>query len=165
MNPCPCGYMGSKIKRCICKPGDIDRYARKLSGPIMDRIDIWVPVQHIDYDTLSHARIGEESKAVRLRVEKARDFARERFSKAGDIHITKNKDMKAKDIGAHIKLSTSTLELMKKLATSYTLSPRAYHRVLRLARTIADLKLSKDVTDADILEAFQYRPKLYQDRL
>lgn len=165
MNPCPCGYLGSKIKRCVCSPGDIDKYARKLSGPIMDRIDIWVPVQHIDYDTLSHARIGEESKTVRLRVEKARDFARERFLKTGDSHITKNKDMKAKDISKHIELTPSTLSLMKKLATSYALSPRAYHRVLRLARTIADLKLAQDVTDADILEAFQYRPKLYQDRL
>ena len=165
MNPCPCGYMGSKLKRCICKPSDIDRYARKLSGPIMDRIDIWVPVQHIDYDTLSHARIGEESKEVRTRVEKARTFARERFTATGDEHITKNKDMKAKDISKHVELQPATLELMKQLATSYILSPRAYHRVLRLARTIADLRQAQTVTDADILEAFQYRPKLYQDKL
>lgn len=165
MNPCPCGYMGSKIKRCICKPGDIDRYARKLSGPIMDRIDMWVAVQHIDYDTLSHARIGEESSDVGLRVKNARAFAQERFTKHGDVHITKNKDMRAKDIDKHIPLTPSTLSLMKKLSTSYTLSPRAYHRVLRLARTIADLRQSNDVTDTDILEAFQYRPKLYQDRL
>ncbi len=165
MNPCPCGYMGSKLKRCVCKPSDIDRYARKLSGPIMDRIDIWVPVQHIDYDTLSHARIGEESSDVRVRVEKARTFARERFTQKGDAHITKNKDMKAKDISKHIELTPATNELMKQLATSYVLSPRAYHRVLRLARTIADLKHAAHVTDADILEAFQYRPKLYQDKL
>lgn len=165
MNPCPCGYTGSKLKKCICSPSDIDRYARKLSGPIMDRIDIWVPVQHIDYDMLSHARIGEESKEIRNRVEKARNFARERFASKGDAHITKNKDMKAKDINKHIELSPSTLELMKKMSTAYTLSPRAYHRVLRLARTIADLKQAQDVTDSDILEAFQYRPKLYQDRL
>ncbi|MCF7844079.1 YifB family Mg chelatase-like AAA ATPase [Candidatus Gracilibacteria bacterium] len=165
MNPCPCGYMGSKLKRCVCKPGDVDRYARKLSGPIMDRIDIWVPVLHVDYDTLSHARIGEESKDVRARVAGARNFAQNRFREAGDHHITKNKDMKAKDIDKHIPLSPSTLALMKKLSTSYTLSPRAYHRVLRLARTIADLRQSSHVSDADILEAFQYRPKLYQDRL
>ncbi|MFA6608532.1 MAG: YifB family Mg chelatase-like AAA ATPase [Candidatus Paceibacterota bacterium] len=165
MNPCPCGYMGSKLKRCICKPSDIDRYARKLSGPIMDRIDIWVPVQHIDYDMLSHARIGEESEDVRLRVEKARNFAKERFASKGDKHITKNKDMKAKDISNYIELSPSTLELMKRMATTYTLSPRAYHRVLRLARTIADLKQSQQITDDNILEAFQYRPKLYQDRI
>lgn len=165
MNPCPCGYMGSKLKRCVCKPSDIDRYARKLSGPIMDRIDMWVPVLHIDYDTLSHARIGEKSADVRLRVAKARTFAQDRFSKTGDVHLTKNKDMKARDIDTHIPLSPSTLALMKKLSTSYILSPRAYHRVLRLARTIADLKQATSVTEADILEAFQYRPKLYQDRL
>lgn len=165
MNPCPCGYMGSKLKRCICKPSDIDRYARKLSGPIMDRIDIWVPVQHIDYDTLTHTRIGEESEDVRTRVIKARKFAEERFKNMGDPRITKNKDMKARDISKYINLSPASLSLMKQLATSYTLSPRAYHRVLRLARTIADLKLAKDITDADILEAFQYRPKLYQDRI
>lgn len=165
MNPCPCGYMGSKLKRCVCKPGDIDKYARKLSGPIMDRIDMWVPVLHIDYDTLSHARIGEESKDVRIRVAKARKFAQKRFEENGDIHITKNKDMKAKDIDKYITLSPQTLELMKKLSTSYTLSPRAYHRVLRLARTIADLKQATNINEADILEAFQYRPKLYQDRI
>ncbi len=165
MNPCPCGYMGSKLKRCVCKPGDIDRYARKLSGPIMDRIDMWVPVLHIDYDTLSHARIGEESKDVRVRVAHARTFAQQRFKAEGDGHITKNKDMKAKDIDKHIQLSDTTLTLMKKLSTSYTLSPRAYHRVLRLARTIADLRQATHVSEADILEAFQYRPKLYQDRI
>ena len=165
MNPCPCGYLGSKLKRCICKASDIDRYARKLSGPIMDRIDIWVPVQHIDYDTLTHTRIGEESKSVRERVIKARTFAQERFKKEGDVHITKNKDLRAKDISKYINLSPTSLALMKQLATSYTLSPRAYHRVLRLARTIADLKQATHITDADILEAFQYRPKLYQDRI
>jgi magnesium chelatase family protein len=165
MNPCPCGYMGSKLKRCICKPSDIDRYARKLSGPIMDRIDIWVPVQHIDYDMLSHARIGEESISIATRITKAREFARGRFVKNGDTETTKNKDIRAKDIEKHIALTPQTIELMKKLATSYILSPRAYHRVLRLARTIADLRLAEDVAESDILEAFQYRPKLYQDRL
>jgi magnesium chelatase family protein len=165
MNPCPCGYMGSKLKRCICKPGDVDRYARKLSGPIMDRIDIWVPVQHIDYDTLSHARIGEESESIAMQVKKARNFAQARFKKAGNMKLTKNKDMKAKDIDVFVELTPAVLALMKKMATSYALSPRAYHRVLRLARTIADLRQAAHVTESDILEAFQYRPKLYENRL
>ncbi len=165
MNPCPCGYMGSKLKRCICKPSDVDRYARKLSGPIMDRIDIWVPVQHIDYDTLSHARIGEESESIVLQVKKARAFAKERFEKKGNMKLTKNKDMRAKDIDTIVELAPPTLALMKKLSTSYALSPRAYHRVLRLSRTIADLKGAQHITEADILEAFQYRPKLYENRL
>lgn len=165
MNPCPCGYMGSKIKRCVCKPSDIDSYSRKLSGPIMDRIDIWVPVLHIDYETLSHSKTGEESSLVAERVRKARTFAQKRFENLGDSHLSKNKDMRAKDIEKYITLSQETLALMKKLSTSYALSPRAYHRVLRLARTIADLKQSETITEGDILEAFQYRPKLYQDRL
>ncbi len=164
MNPCPCGYMGSKLKRCICKSSDIDRYARKLSGPIMDRIDMWVPVQHIDYDTLSQASEGEDGEVVRAQVIQARDFALKRFKEKNST-ITKNKDLKAKDIEIHIPLHDQASTLMKKLSTSYALSPRAYHRVLRLARTIADLKQSQDVTEADILEAFQYRPKLYQDRV
>lgn len=165
MNPCPCGYMGSKQKRCICKPSDIDRYARKLSGPIMDRIDMWVPVQHIDYDMLANKEEGEGSVVVRKRVHTARLFARTRFTQAGNTRITKNKDMAAKDIEKHVHLSEPCLTLMKKLATSYTLSPRAYHRVLRLARTIADYRASDAICEADILEAFQYRPKLYQDRV
>jgi magnesium chelatase family protein len=165
MNPCPCGYMGSKLKQCICKPSDIDRYARKLSGPIMDRIDIWVPVQHVDYDTLSHARIGEESDALHAQVKRARQFARARFEKLGATHLFKNRDLTARDIGTFIDLSQPVLELMKKVSSSYALSPRAYHRVLKLARTIADLKQAQQVTEADILEAFQYRPKLYEHRL
>ena len=165
MNPCPCGYMGSKQRRCVCKPSDIDRYARKLSGPIMDRIDMWVPVLHIDYDVLSNKEEGEESALVRERVRCARDFAVARFKVHGNTVILKNKDMRAKDIEVHVTLDEACTALMKKLATSLALSPRAYHRVLRLARTIADYRGGNDVIEADILEAFQYRPKLYQDRL
>lgn len=166
MNPCPCGYMGSRVKRCVCKPSDIDRYARKLSGPIMDRIDIWVPVQHIDYETLSHVRGGEDSDALRSRVEKARTFARLRFlnrNESSMLHL--NKDMRAKDIAEYVKLEPPVERTMQTLAAKYTLSPRAYHRVLRLARTIADLKQQQHISDSDILEAFQYRPKLYEGRV
>lgn len=165
MNPCPCGYMGSKMKRCVCKPSDIDRYARKLSGPIMDRIDMWVPVLHIDYDTLSQKEDGEGSDSIRKRVVNAREFAQQRFISEGNTYLTKNKDMRSKDLERHTKLDEKSLALMKKLATSYTLSPRAYHRVLRLARTIADYRGSQTIAEQDILEAFQYRPKLYQDRI
>lgn len=165
MNPCPCGYMGSTHKRCICKASDIDRYARKLSGPIMDRIDMWVPVLHIDYDTLSHGKIGEGSDVVRTRVKTAREFARNRFREGGNALLSKNKDMRAKDIEEHVQLDEKCATLMKKLATASVLSPRAYHRVLRLARTIADYRGGNNISEADILEAFQYRPKLYQDRL
>ena len=125
---------------------------------------MWVPVLHIDYETLSEKREGEESSSVRKRVMAAREFAGRRFKKAGSS-LTKNKDMKSKDISVHTSLDEKSLSLMKKLSTSYTLSPRAYHRVLRLARTIADYRGGENISEADILEAFQYRPKLYQDRL
>lgn len=165
MNPCPCGYMGSKLKRCVCKASDIDRYARKLSGPIMDRIDMWVPVLHIDYDTLSHGEMGDTSTTVRDRVKAAREFARKRFKEKGNLMLSKNKDMRSKDIDIYVELSEACTLLMKKLATASLLSPRGYHRVLRLARTIADYRGGDTVNEADILEAFQYRPKLYQNRL
>jgi magnesium chelatase family protein len=131
----------------------------------MDRIDMWVPVLHVDYDTLSSKEEGEGSRDIIQRVQKARDFARTRFTKEGNVKITKNKDMKARDIERHVLLDETCLALLKKLATSHTLSPRAYHRVLRLARTIADYRESPTINEADILEAFQYRPKLYQDRI
>lgn len=165
MNPCPCGYMGSKQKNCICKPSDIDRYARKLSGPIMDRIDMWVPVQHIDYDTLLKHEDAETSEVVSARVQAARIFARKRFLKNNSVRLSKNKDMTSKDIERYVILDEPCSNLMKKLSASYTLSPRAYHRVLRLARTIADYRGGETITEKDILEAFQYRPKLYQDRI
>jgi magnesium chelatase family protein len=165
MNPCPCGYMGSKLKKCICKPNDIDRYARKLSGPIMDRIDMWVPVLHIDYETLSKTEEGEKSDTIRGRIVQARNFALTRFRNKGNLSVTKNKDMTSKDIAVHVVLEGETLKLMQKLSNTYSLSPRAYHRVLRLARTIADMRASDIVEEGDILEAFQYRPKLYQDRV
>ena len=157
MNPCPCGYLGSKVKRCVCNQADIARYTKKLSGPIMDRIDLWVPVQHIDYDTLAHKSSSEGSDEVRERVVKARDFALKNFKANGD-DITMNKYMSSKDM-TKINLTESAQTLMKKLAQSYTLSPRAYHRVLRVAKTVADLDQKETINDSHILEAFQYRPK------
>ena len=137
----------------------------KLSGPIMDRIDMWVPVQHVDYETLSHARVGEETEGIRERVNAARKFAEERFLKINPASKLKmNKDMKAKDIASYIKLDKNVEDSMKELATKHILSPRGYHRVLRLARTIADLRKSENISREDIMVAFQYRPKLYEDR-
>ena len=126
---------------------------------------MWVPVLHVDYDTLSSKEEGETSAEVTQRVRRARDFARDRFRQEGNTTLTKNKDMKAKDIDRYITLNDPCTSLIKKLATSHMLSPRAYHRVLRLARTIADYRESCAISEEDILEAFQYRPKLYQDIL
>jgi magnesium chelatase family protein len=160
MNPCPCGYLGSKVKRCTCAPHEIAKYKKKLSGPIIDRIDMWVPVQHINYDTLSQEPSGEDSAHIRSRVERARYYARRRFANH-NISSTKNRDIKAKDITKIIPLTKEGEGVMKKMSSALLLSPRSYHRILRLARTIADLRQSDHVEEQDILEAFQYRPKIY----
>ncbi len=165
MNPCPCGYYGSKVKRCVCSPGDIDRYARKLSGPIMDRVDIWVPVMHIDYDTLSNKSEGDGSLTLRQKVKRGREFGKERQKRSGKLLPKLNKGMSGDEVEQYANITKESEGLLKMLAKQYTLSPRAYHRVIRLSRTIADLRESETIEKEDILEAFQYRPKLYGDRV
>jgi magnesium chelatase family protein len=161
MNPCPCGYYKSTLKECVCRQADIERYARKLSGPIMDRIDMWVPVQHVDYELLSNTTEGEETEHIATRVTKARNFGHKRFE---DIHAAKlNRSISSKDIESHVQLSDENKKLMNKLSTQFSLSPRAYHRVLRVARSIADLAGSQNVEGSHIMEAFQYRPKIFAD--
>ncbi len=164
MNPCPCGYLGSNVKRCTCTPSDINKYAKKLSGPIMDRIDMWVPVRHIDFETLSHAQSKDTSDMYKELVEKARAFAHKRYKDSGRSY-TRNRDIHPRDIPHTLHISKEADLTAKTLATSHTLSPRSYHRVLRLARTIADIRGSTEIAEADVLEAFQYRPKLYESRV
>ena len=161
MNPCPCGYYKSSLRECICKQADIERYARKLSGPIMDRIDMWVPVQHVDYELLSNTKSGEETKDIANRVEKARIFSQNRFTALNKTKL--NRNILSSEIEEHIKLNDENKKLMNKLSAQFTLSPRAYHRVLRVARSIADLDSSINVEARHIMEAFQYRPKIFAD--
>lgn len=159
MNPCPCGNLGSKNKVCICKPLDLDRYKRKLSGPIMDRIDIWVSVADIDYKKLAEARSGEETKMIKDRVRKAREIQKDRFKKHGK-NISLNSEMNVKDLTELVSLDSETRELLDMSATKLGLSARAYHRVIKIARTIADLEGSENINKNHILEAIQYRPKV-----
>lgn len=165
MNPCPCGYYGSKVKRCVCSPSDIDRYARKLSGPITDRIDMWVPVMHIDYDTLSNKSDSENSSLIKKKVVAGRMFGKMRQEKVGVVKKHLNKNMTSDDVERYAGTTKESEEVLKMLSKQYTLSPRGYHRILRLSRTIADLRESMTIDKEDILEAFQYRPKLYGDRM
>ncbi len=160
MNPCPCGNTGSKLKACVCRPSDLDRYKRKLSGPIMDRIDLWVSVGNIDYKKLGDAGgEGEGSVVIKKRVETAQKIQAERFKKFGR-EIKYNSEMSVKDLSILVKLKDEVRKVLDDSATRLGLSARAYHRVIKIARTIADLENSADINTQHILEAIQYRPKV-----
>ncbi len=159
MNPCPCGNAGSKQKACICKPSDLDRYKRKLSGPIMDRIDIWISVGNIDYKKLGADGTGEKSEVIKKRVVKAREIQKDRFHKLGR-EIKTNSEMSVKDLTSIAKITDDVRKILDDSAERLALSPRAYHRVIKIARTIADLENSEDINANHILEAIQYRPKV-----
>jgi magnesium chelatase family protein len=159
MNPCPCGNSGSKQKACICKPSDLDRYKRKLSGPIIDRIDLWVSVGNVDYKKLGGEGNGEKSEKIKERVEKAREIQKNRFKKFGK-DITTNSEMNVKDLGTMIHLGGKVRDMLDDSAERLGLSARAYHRVIKIARTIADLENSPEIEENHILEAIQYRPKV-----
>ncbi len=160
MNPCPCGNSGSKTKACICKSSDLDRYKRKLSGPIMDRIDIWVSVGNVDYKKLGEeGESGEKSEIIKNRVKKAREIQKDRFEKMGR-NISTNSEMNVKDLSGMVKLEKAVRDILDSSAERLGLSARAYHRVIKIARTIADLENSLEVKANHILEAIQYRPKV-----
>ncbi len=159
MNPCPCGNAGSKQKACICKPSDLDRYKRKLSGPIMDRIDLWVSVGNVDYKKLGEIGDGEKSEKIKDRVSNAREIQKNRFKKF-DRNIKTNSEMNVKDLSGMVSLTVEVRNLLDDSAERLALSARAYHRVIKIARTIADLENSEDVNSNHILEAIQYRPKV-----
>ncbi len=164
MNPCPCGNKGNKQKKCICKPHDLDRYNRKLSGPIMDRIDIWVTVGVVDYEKLSSSeQLGERTISIKERVRKARDIQTKRFKSIQEENsarkINTNSDMNVKDLAIYAPLTPDIKKLLNDSAERLQLSARAYHRTIKLARTIADLEGSESITSAHILEALQYRPR------
>jgi len=158
MNPCPCGNFGSKNKECICKPTDLLRYQRKISGPIADRIDMWVEVSQIDYERLGEKREKKETPEMQERVSNARDVQRKRFIESGK-KFTTNSEMSSKDVNEFCVIGEKEKEILNTSARKLGLSARAYHRILKLSRTIADLEGSKDIKVPHILEALQYRPK------
>lgn len=155
MNPCPCGNFGSLHKPCLCTPHDMARYRRKISGPIIDRIDIWLTVEHIDFKKLSDKDlIPETSACVRSRIEKARALQLIRFGTAGK----QNAHMHARDI-EKLFLSDKVIKTLQESSTVFKLSPRGYHRIIKLARTIADLAAEEHILTNHVLEAFQYRSR------
>ncbi|MES2931007.1 MAG: YifB family Mg chelatase-like AAA ATPase [Patescibacteria group bacterium] len=162
MNPCPCGNKGNKQKKCICKPHDLDRYSRKLSGPIMDRIDLWTTVGAVDYEKLSDEEShGETTIMIKERVIRAREIQEKRF-KNSKRKLSLNSDMNVKELNTYAPLLSETRTLLNESAERLQLSARAYHRVIKLARTIADLAGCENIETPHILEALQYRPRTNQ---
>ncbi len=158
MNPCPCGY--GKEKGCTCSDRDISNYNKRISGPIVDRIDMWVSVSKIEYDALADSsRHAENSLAMRKRVEKARMIQKSRFKKFKIVKKKYNSDMSVSDIERCVALPKDIQKLLKDSAERLGLSARAYHRIIKLSRTIADLERSEQIAKNHILEALQYRQK------
>lgn len=158
MNPCPCGNFGS-VKRCICPPNALERYKRKISGPIIDRIDMWIEVSNISYQKLSEkSSETKESDKIRKNILKARGIQEKRFKKA-KRNIKTNSEMNSIELSKLVALDKNVLDGLNAAARQMDLSPRAYHRVIKLARTIADLDNKEGVEENHILEALQYRPK------
>ncbi|MDO8183593.1 MAG: YifB family Mg chelatase-like AAA ATPase [bacterium] len=158
MNPCPCGYKGHAERECICNPATLARYERKVSGPIIDRIDVWLNVPQIKPEKLSSLEEGEKSVSIRERVTTARAKQLKRFKNAG-LNIKTNSEMTVRDLRRLAPLTPELTKLLNDAATRLDLSARAYHRVIKLARTIADLAESENIAEPHLLEALQYRPR------
>lgn len=155
MNPCPCGYYNHPEKDCVCSPGNIERYLNKISGPLLDRIDIHIEVVPVSYDELSDVKPAESSKDIRDRVIKAREVQSERYKEKEQIHC--NAQMSSKQIREHCEIDTGGKALLKKAMENLGLSARAYDRILKVSRTIADLEGKENIQSYHIAEAIQYR--------
>lgn len=159
MNPCPCGYYGDPLKACTCAPAMVTKYQKRISGPMLDRIDIHIEVPRVDYEKLSSERLGESSETIRARVQAARDIQRSRFARS-QSGVVCNADMRVGEIRQFCRLQAEGQSLMRAAMSQMNLSARAYHRILKLARTIADLAGSEEIQSVHLAEALQYRPKI-----
>jgi magnesium chelatase family protein len=155
LNPCPCGYFGDPAHTCNCSSGNIQRYISKISGPLLDRIDIHIEVPSVKFKELSSETTGENSENIRRRVNAARQIQIERFAEFEGIYC--NSQMETRLIRSICKIDNDSLALLKTAITRLGLSARAYDRILKVARTIADLEAANDITSAHISEAIQYR--------
>ena len=153
-NPCPCGNFGSQVRDCTCSPGEITRYKKKVSGPIIDRIDLYVETPPVEYAKLEGDTDEESSSAIRERVLRARARQEERFGK-----IFTNSQMQLAQLKAFIRLGEDVKRTLKLAHSQYRLSARSYHRLLKVARTIADLEGSAEIKSDHVAEALQYRQK------
>lgn len=157
MNPCPCGFYGDPVKECTCSAMAIARYQKKISGPLLDRIDIHVEVPRVDYEKLADKRQVENSETIRKRVQAARERQLARFK---GTNLTCNAEMGPTEVRDFCQTDASGEKLLKAAVQQLHLSARAYHRVLKLARTIADLAESDTIAANHVAEAVQYRPRV-----
>jgi len=157
MNPCPCGFYGDPLKPCTCSASTVTKYQKRISGPLLDRIEIYVEVPRVEYEKISDRRLGEPSNVVRTRVEAAREIQRRRFA---DLGIASNADMRPAEVRKFCPLDETGTNLMRTAMAQFQLSARAYHRILKLARTIADLAGSEAIQVTHLAEALQYRQKM-----
>ena len=154
MNPCPCGHFGSKKRRCVCTPNDIRKYRARISGPLLDRIDIQVEVDGVEYDALISETVEESSMAVKERADSARKIQRARFEGS---KVQSNAEMGEKEMREYCKLDKDCEEVLREAFDRLHLSARARSRILKVARTIADLELSENITAEHLYEAISYR--------
>lgn len=155
MNPCPCGYYNHPDKDCMCAPGIVQNYLNKISGPLLDRIDLHVEVTPVSFDELAHHKPEEGSKEIRERVVVARLIQEDRFKNNEGVHC--NAQMSSKELRTHCKITEAGNEILKKAMDSLGLSARAYDRILKVARTIADLENSPNIETQHLAEAIQFR--------
>ena len=156
MNPCPCGYSTDPDRDCSCSPTQIIKYQKKISGPLIDRIDLHIEVPRIKFEKLSEDDPAESSKSIRERVEKAREVQQERFK---GKKIISNSEMSSQDVKEFCKINNQTVDILRTAVSQFQLSARSYYKILKLARTIADLEEKEIIESAHVAEALQYRPR------
>lgn len=155
MNPCPCGYYNHPTKECTCPPGAVSKYLGRISGPLLDRIDIQIEIHPVPFEKLSEQSAGESSSVIRERVVRARNIQSARFADEREIHT--NAQMNTRLINRWCQLDKPSMDLLRHAMTKYDMSARAYDRILKVARTIADLAGSADISVEHISEAISYR--------
>jgi magnesium chelatase family protein len=155
MNPCPCGHFGDLRRECRCAPSQVQKYRNRLSGPLMDRIDIHIEVPAMELKDLTETSTEEDSATIRERVTRARFFQLKRFS--GQSKVTCNARMTSRQLRKYCVLDPESIELLKEAVINLNLSARAYDRILKVARTIADLAASSRIQPDHLAEAVQYR--------